>query len=387
VSPSHDQLKDAPTTFSIPPIQMSYVYNTVDLTNVKEGDRVLFRDGSIHTVALNDRTPTYPVCIRGWWYSASGVSCADSSSNQNDRDVIWIIPSTDAHEPIYLKDYKLEVGQYLIAEDAVYQIVYVDGDAIPVYAKQLKGVGNYGTWYCNNGQPINSFRFKPIQHVCAPLEETTIEHIDLSLAEVGDQVRLRNGEICEIEKVDNSTLPVLAKFWYRRNGIRGIYGSISKFKNAHDIVELIKKRKEIKRPDLTKAKVGDKVRLRNGEVYTVTRFENTNSYEVVELANHRGYYRLNGVLKGFSNTKESPLDIVELIPSITNPHRDLLLAVLTTKSETSELVRIDAAALHDLVKPIQDPNKVSKAFVDLLDGWQGPDISVPASYLKQLVEL
>jgi hypothetical protein len=194
----------------------------------------------------------------------------------------------------------------VIAEDnEVLRVSEVESkeDYFPVRFKRLS-TGDV-RWYTASGVCGTNRYWPKIVEVCAPKKEVKL---DLSKAKVGDRLRLRNGQIVVVRENDGTSLPVCADgFWYQIDGVTRA--------SERDAVELIKAPDVIERVDLTKVKVGDKVRTRGGRVAEVTELDPPDTRACVFVgAPIELWYGTTGVANIDSLNSENRNDIVEILP-------------------------------------------------------------------------
>ena len=148
--------------------------------------------------------------------------------------------------------------------------------------------------------------------------------IDATKIKVGDKVLLRNGQVrtvMEIKIDDHLEYPVNITF-VGKDGYRTSYAPSGKFwvdrKDPWDILEINPAKTSEKEPiDATKIKVGDKVRLRNGEVKTVSTVTKISGpYPVRITFNDDSNIRYTNTGNWLYNSSgEEPWDILEIIPA------------------------------------------------------------------------
>ena len=138
--------------------------------------------------------------------------------------------------------------------------------------------------------------------------------IDATKIKVGDKIRLRNGEVEIVtefrwHQAHKTKYPVVV------NGTaytsEGFYSQLA---SDYDIVEIIPAETSI---DTTKIKAGDKVRLRNGEVKTVSTVTKISGpYPVRITFNDDSNIRYTNTGNWLYNSSgEEPWDILEIIPA------------------------------------------------------------------------
>lgn len=137
--------------------------------------------------------------------------------------------------------------------------------------------------------------------------------LDLSEARVGMRVKLRNGQ----EHTITHIVPYSGTYPYKlSNG--EYYTKTGQFyytvkKAAMDIVEIIKTKKQMKpKIDLSKLKIGDKVKLRKGVTLILHKIDETDDIYPYQLSNAVWYTGTGHYLR---SKRQSELDIVEIVKS------------------------------------------------------------------------
>lgn len=137
--------------------------------------------------------------------------------------------------------------------------------------------------------------------------------VDLSKLRIGDSIRLRNGRVKVVSKID----PLDSFGFYKwRTDFGYYYSNDGKYypdkESPSDIVEIIPKeeKEEVMSVDLSKLRVGDSVRLRNGTKFDVRWIQ----------PHMESFYKWSTNFGHYSNTgrrwkkRRQPEDIVEIIP-------------------------------------------------------------------------
>lgn len=144
--------------------------------------------------------------------------------------------------------------------------------------------------------------------------------VDLSKCKVGDKVKAANGKIGAVVLIDTlpSDYPLLIKInnmelWYSNDGV--LAGCLSD--NEKNIVEVISKGAAM--VDLSKVKVGDTIKRRDGTTHLVTAIslitEGDPIYPIrIDYTNYTMSYMKNGL---YYDDTTCNADICEVIPKET----------------------------------------------------------------------
>lgn len=369
---------------------MTFEYSRADLSNVKVGDKVVIRNGSVKDVERISDSLLWTDCFS---YRFSGECLADT-----ERDAVWVI-GTNAG-PVDLNEYDLEQGIYAIRGDGkVLVLTLLDtGDtSVPV---QFASVDNRDDnfWYRRYGSRLSggSDLYRIIE-ICAPKKAP--KRVDLSDVVVGDKLKLRNGDVVVVSATDTSDQPVCAVFgsgarlWYRRNGI--VNYSRDDELNDNDVVEIIKQEPPTLQAPLSlegiKLKEGDTVLLRDGTTQIVNGVNlSGDPYKIGNL-----YYKSNGVCNIDFDGQANARDVIALVGRTAPKDEDYFkyLAVsLLSEISGDRLLTVPSSVVLEIVKGAHsdvEPNKVSTAFVALLEGFSrsNESIKLPAKALRDLISL
>lgn len=212
-----------------------------------------------------------------------------------------------------------------------------------------------------------------------------ITDIDLNSVKEGDLVKLRNGKTVIVERKDDKDdeLPVYINgLWYRTNGLNN-WRCISQL----DIVEILGG--TIARVDLSGVVVGDSLKLRNGNTVVVTKTDTSSQPVYAEV-----WYKRNGTVNYRGDDEIAPDDVVEILKKESKAEtyfKNLALSLLAEVSE-DRLLTVPSNVVLDIIKEAHidvTPNKVSTAFVVLLEGFSRSNetVKLPAKALRDLINL
>lgn len=371
---------------------MTFEYSKADLSNVDVGDKVVLRNGKIEVVDKLGSTVT-PTKIGGYRYNSDGECfCVPS------RDAVWVLGTNTG--PVDLNEYDLEQGIYAIRSDGK---VLVLTQFEPTYkGRPVKFAPvddrDADFWYWRHGRRFSGGSdFYRIIEICAPKKAP--KRVDLSGVVVGDKLKLRNGDVGVVIATDTSDEPVCAIFgsgarlWYRRNGI--VIHKRDDELNDDDVVEIIKQKPPTLQAPLSlegiKLKEGDTVLLRDGTTQIVNGVNLSGvPYKIGNL-----YYKSNGVCNTDVDGRANNRDVIALVERTAPKDEDYFkyLAVsLLSEISGDRLLSVPSSVVLEIVKGAHsdvEPNKVSTAFVALLEGFSrsNESIKLPAKALRDLISL
>ena len=196
------------------------------------------------------------------------------------------------------------------------------------------------------------------------------------------KLRLRSGEeVVFTAGSINAGQPRLSNGLYY--GLSGVCGLDSPEKlNARDVVGIVTN------IDLNSVKEGDLVKLRNGKTVIVAGKCKDNQIPVY-IDGH--WYWASGLL---NRSSISQVDVVEILKKESKAEtyfKDLALSLLAEVSE-DRLLTVPSNVVLDIIKETHidvTPNKVSTAFVALLEGFSRSNetVKLPAKALRDLINL
>lgn len=248
-----------------------------------------------------------------------------------ERDAVWIVGTNEG--PVDLGEYDLTEGLYAVnADGAVLQLTQVDKIDTSAPAKfALVGDLGFDMWYNKDGTRVtfSSDKGKPIVEVCAPKKTKLIPEVPV----FQPPLNLRSVNL----------------------------------------------------------KVGDQVLLRNGSTQTVQEVD----LPVFPYKIRGCYYTSNGVCNIDPLGQSNQLDVIALVgrstPKDEGYFKDLALSLLG-EVPADRLLTVPSSVVLEIIKDAHsdiEPNKVSTAFVALLEGFSRSNESVklPAKALRDLISL
>lgn len=304
---------------------MTFEYSKVDLRKVSVGDRIVTREGKVATV---ERVLSSQIKVDEFYYGFEG-ECFGTPK----RDAVWILGTNKG--PIDLSEYDLTEGLYVVnADGAVLQLTQVDANDTIAPAKfAFVGDLEYDFWYKKDGTRLSFTRDKvsAIVEVCAPKKTKPV--------------------------------PEVPVFTYPLN-----LSSVN-------------------------LKVGDQVLLRNGSTQTVQAVNLKRTGDPYKIGGF--YYKANGVCNIDPDGEANERDVIALVgrstPKDEDYFKDLALSLLG-EVPAERLLTVPSSVVLEIIKDAHidvEPNKVSTAFVALLEGFSRSNESVklPAEALRDLISL